>query len=270
MMRTDLAAECLRQSDSLPEGVFYTEQALQQGKITMVEIATEEAQRKIGKPMGLYVTLEASPFWEEDSASPQWIEAVAVGLRQFLPEQGTILVAGLGNREITPDALGPAVAEQVLVTRHLTATFPELRTVAAIVPNVLGKTGLEAAETIRAVTEEVKPSAVIVVDAMASASLERLGTTVQLANTGIIPGAGVLNARKGLNEESLGVPVIAMGIPTVVDLGELLPEPSAEPMMTTPRQIDLLIQRGATFLASCINRALHPSLTLEELLLLQS
>ena len=243
MMRTDLATECLRQSDSLPEGVFYTEQALQQGKITMVEIATEEAQRKIGKPIGLYVTLEASPFWEEDSASPQWIEAVAVGLRQLLPEQGTILVAGLGNREITPDALGPAVAEQVLVTRHLSATFPELRTVAAIAPNVLGKTGLEAAETIRAVTKEVKPSAVIVVDAMASASLERLGTTV---------------------------PVIAMGIPTVVDLGELLPEPSAEPMMTTPRQIDLLIQRGATFLASCINRALHPSLTLEELLLLQS
>ena len=173
MMRTDLAAECLRQSDSLPEGVFYTEQALQQGKITMVEIATEEAQRKIGKPMGLYVTLEASPFWEEDSASPQWIEAVAVGLRQFLPEQGTILVAGLGNREITPDALGPAVAEQVLVTRHLSETFPELRTVAAIAPNVLGKTGLEAAETIRAVTEEIKPSAVIVVDAMASASLEK-------------------------------------------------------------------------------------------------
>lgn len=269
-MRTDLAAECLRSTDFLPEGVLYTEQALDRGKISVVEISNEAAQRKMGKPMGLYITLEGSPFWDESQDSPELAESLAEGLRQLLPQEGSILVVGLGNRDITPDALGPMTAEKILVTRHLEDIFPKLRTVAAIAPSVLGKTGMEAVETVRGVAEEVKPSAVIVVDALAAGSLERLGTTAQLANSGIVPGAGVLNARKALNRETLHVPVIAVGIPTVVDLSNLCPEAGVEPMMTTPRQIDLLIRRGANFLGLVINRALHPQLSQEELLLLQS
>ena len=269
-MRTDLAAECLQSTEQLPEGVFCHRQTLSEGEIVIVEIASEEAEKKIGKPRGLYITVESAPFWDERVDISDLAEAAAEALRQLLPEKGTILVAGLGNRDITPDALGPLTAEKVLVTRHLEDIFPDLRTVAAIVPNVLGKTGMETVETIGAVTEEVKPAAVIVVDALAAGSLERLGSTVQIADSGIVPGAGVFNGRKALNRETLQVPVIALGIPTVVDLANLCEEIGGEPMMTTPRQIDLLIQRGAAFLALAINRALHPQLTKEELILLQN
>lgn len=269
-MRTDLAAECLRKSTKLPEGVFSCRQPLGNGAVELVEILDERAAKQLGKPKGVYVTLELPPFWDEVSETADLAEAAAEGLRQLLPKEGTVLVVGLGNRAITPDALGPCTAEQILVTRRMEAVFPQLRTVAALAPNVLGKTGMEAAETIQAVTEEIQAAAVIVVDALASASLERLGTTVQISDSGIAPGSGVLNQRKALNQESLKVPVIALGIPTVVDLASLCPETDEEPMMTTPRQVDLLIQRGATFLASVINQALHPSLSMEELLFLQS
>lgn len=272
-MRTDLAAECLKKSKTLPEGVIVHTQPLKSGKIELVEILSEEAEREIGKPKGVYVTLELPPFWDESQSVPELAEAAAGGLRQLLPQEGTVLVVGLGNREITPDALGPLTAEQIVVTRHLSGQLsglPELRSVAALAPNVLGKTGMEVVETVRAVTEEIRPSALIVVDALASASLERLGRTVQIANSGIVPGSGVMNARKALNEGTLHVPVIAVGIPTVVDLSNLCQQETGEPMMTTPRQVDLLIRRGGSFLASVINRALHPSLSLEELLLLQS
>ncbi len=269
-MRTDLAAECLQKAQVLPDGVIHHRQPLGSGWLEVVEIQTEDAVRQVGKPRGLYLTLEFTPFWDESEETAQLIEATATSLQELLPEQGIVLVVGLGNREITPDALGPDTAEQILVTRHMSAVFPDLRTVASISPNVLGKTGMETAETVKAVVQEIKPSAVIVVDALASASLERLGSTVQITNSGIAPGSGVLNARKALNQENLGVPVVAVGIPTVVDLSTLLPTTDGESMMATPRQIDLLIRRGSIFLAAAINRALHPSLTQEELLLLQS
>lgn len=269
-MRTDLAVECLNSDKILPEGVSCLTQPLGAGKLTIVEISTEQAQKKIGKPKGMYITMELPPFWDERSDTAQLAEAMAEALRQLLPEQGAILVAGLGNRDITPDALGPLTAEKILVTRHLADVFPDLRTVAAISPNVLGKTGMETVETVRAVTEEVHPAAVIVVDALAAGSLERLGTTVQLADSGIVPGAGVLNARKALNKRTLHVPVIALGIPTVVDLSNLCKDTDGESMMTTPRQVDLLIRRGADFLGLVINRALHPDLSREEILLLQN
>lgn len=264
-MRTDLAAECLDMEQDLPKGIACYRQPLKKGCITLVEVSDEEGARHIGKPQGLYVTLESEPLWLDGDA-PELVEALAGGLSQLLPSEGAILVVGLGNREITADGLGPATAEKIFVTRHLSDSFPDLRQVAALAPNVLGKTGMEAMETISAVVERIHPAAVIAVDAMAAASAQRLGTTVQLANSGIVPGSGVLNARKALNQENLRVPVIALGIPTVVDVGEL----HGEPMMCTPRQIDQLIQRGANLLAMAINRALHPSLTLEELLLLQS
>ncbi len=263
-MRTDLAAECLDMEQELPKGILCHRQPLERGCITLVEVSDEEAARHIGKPMGIYVTLESEPLWQDGDA-PELVEALAGGLLQLLPAEGSVLVVGLGNREITADGLGPATAEKIFVTRHLTEMFPDLRQVAALAPNVLGKTGMEAMEVIQSVVESIHPSAVIAVDAMAAASAQRLGTTVQLANSGIIPGSGVLNSRKALNKENLRIPVIALGIPTVMDMGEL----RGEPMMCTPRQIDQLIQRGAKLLSMAINRALHPSLTLEDLLLLQ-
>lgn len=269
MMRTDLAAECLNSGQALPKGVLCQSRELAKGKITVVEIVDEEGERAVGKPQGVYVTLEGPALWKEGDF-PEMVEALASGLGQLLPPQGAILVVGLGNREITADALGPETAEKIFVTRHLTESFPQLRTVAALSPNVLGKTGMEAMETIAAVVEKIQPKAVIAVDAMAAASIQRLGTTVQLADSGIVPGSGVLNARKALNRQNLHVPVLALGIPTVVDVSELGGEESEEPLMCTPRQIDQLIQRGSNLLAAAINRALHPSLSLEELLFLQS
>ena len=269
-MRTDLASECLKESECMPEGVIFHRQSLGSGAIELAEIISEEAVKKTGKPRGIYITLEIPPFWDESEDTSDFVEAAAEGLKQLIPSEGTVLVVGLGNRDITPDALGPYTAEQILVTRHMESIFPQLRTVASIVPNVLGKTGMEAVETVQAVTEEIQAAAVLVVDALASASLERLGTTIQISDSGIAPGSGVLNQRKALNRETLHCPVIALGIPTVVDLTSLCAEIEGEPMMTTPRQVDLLIQRGATFLATVINRALHPTLSIEELLLLQS
>ena len=264
-MRTDLAAECLNMEQELPRGILCHRQPLEKGAITLVEVSDEEGAKNIGKPMGIYITMETEPLWLHGDA-PELVEALAGGLGQLLPQEGCILVVGLGNREITADGLGPAAAEKIFVTRHLTDHFSDLRQVAALAPNVLGKTGMEAMETIQAVVCSIKPSAVIAIDAMAAASPQRLGCTVQLANSGIVPGSGVMNSRKALNAENLHVPVIALGIPTVTEVGEA----GGEPMLCTPRQIDQLIQRGANLLAMAINRALHPSLSLEELLLLQS
>lgn len=271
-MRSDLAAECLREG-ALPPGVFSTRREVEGGAFTVVEISTESGAKAVGKPRGLYCTLDCGPLWQEQERAPL-TEALAQAIGALLPKEGGVLVVGLGNRELTPDGLGPQTAEKIFVTRGLPeevlGQLPPLRQVWALSPNVLGKTGLEAAETVAALVEATKPAAVLAVDALASGSLERLGSTIQLSNAGIVPGSGVLNSRRGLSEESLGVPVLALGIPTVVDLGNLLAEPLAQPLFTTPRQVDLLIQRGAELLSGAINRALHPALSLEELLLLQS
>lgn len=275
-IRTDLAAEALRHfSKELPQGVAHWEKPLTKGTLTVTEITTPQAAETIGKPMGVYVAMESGPLWQDQGDRPEDMEAVAAGLRMLLPEEGLILVVGLGNREITPDALGPATAEQILATRHLHDPIAEetglshLRKVAALTPNVLGKTGIEAAETVSAVVREIQPTAVIVVDALAAGEVSRLGTVVQMADSGISPGSGVMNRRLALNRETLGVPVIAAGIPTVVDLSNLMDGADSH-IITTPREVDLLIQRGARFLSLCINRALQPQLSLEEIALLLS
>lgn len=268
--RTDLAEECL-QEGTLPSGVQVQKQILGRAELQVVEIRSREAAEQIGKPCGVYITLTLPPLWDEKQPTADLAEVVAEGLRSLLPPNGAVLVVGLGNREITPDALGPLTAEQIFVTRCMGSLFPSFRTVASLAPNVLGKTGLEAMETVRAVVEEVQPAALIVVDALATADLERVGRTVQMTDSGIAPGSGVQNSRQPLNREELNIPVIALGIPTVVDLSAIYSadHQQEETMMTTPRQVDLLIRRGAAFLAAVINRALHPSLSLEELLLLQ-
>lgn len=275
--RTDLALEeAQSRKDNLPPGVALTRRSLEKSTFTVVEITSAQGAEELKKPQGIYLTLESGPIWSDNADSPKDIDAAAAGLRSLLPEEGLVLVAGLGNREITPDALGPSTAEQVLATRHITGAVAQatglsgLRPVACIVPNVLGKTGVEAAETVKALTESLHPAAVIVVDAFAAGEVSRLGTTIQIANTGISPGSGVLNARKELCAATLGVPVVSVGIPTVVDLGSVASLPDARGMMITPREVDLLIHRGARALSLIINRALQPTLSLEDIAFLNA
>ena len=228
-----------------------------------------------------YVTMEVKALSDNIDSNNSLLKQIAKELAALLPKEGTVLAAGLGNRGVTPDALGPLAAERVLATRYIKGELArvtglgDLRPVAVVSPGVLGTTGIEASEVIRAVVEQIKPSAVVAVDALAARSPARLGCTVQISSVGISPGAGVGNARPRIDESTLGVPVVSMGIPTVVDaatlasdlLGKDAPEqvtPRGASMMVTPREIDLIISRGARLLGMAINCALNPALTVEE------
>jgi spore protease len=264
--------------DSMREGI----------PVTTVEILNREGEQALGKPCGRYVTLtlEGVARREEDVFG-RAIRAIAGELTPMLervPADGLVLVVGLGNRAITPDAVGPKVHEHTLVTRHLVAGMPEhfgdMRPVASLAAEVLGNTGMESGDLVRAVCDKLCPACVIAVDALASRSLDRLCRTVQLTDTGIIPGSGVGNHRQGLNQESLGVPVVAVGVPTVVDgatlaadlLGlEECPNLNAgRELMVTPRDIDSQVDDLAKIIGYGINLALQPGMTVEDLDLLLS
>lgn len=279
-VRTDLAMEsaaAYRQHP--PEGIQFREETLEGIHVTHVEITTDQAASLLGRHLGHYVTVEFSPEKEDAQALAH---ALAKILQPWLPQTGCILVVGLGNDRMTPDALGPRAVRKILATRHLPPDFAQktglegLRPVAALAPGVLAQTGMESSELVHSVVKDISPSAVIVIDAMAARAYQRLGRTIQLADSGISPGAGVDNARKELSKSTLGVPVISMGIPTVVDGGTLACElcglkddsalpPSARQLTVTPRDIDSMIERGAKQLSLGINAALQPHLTLEEI-----
>lgn len=276
MIRTDLACEAAvftpaekNSSHSLP-GIARRSYELPGCIVGEVAVTSVRGAELVGKPRGRYLTVEPeclkAGFSDEGQAGA---EGVAWCLRELLGEKlpRSVLVAGLGNREITPDAIGPWVVESVLVTRHLKGALGEtFRPVAAVSPGVLGTTGVETGELIRGVVDKIRPDLVIAVDALAARSMERLCTTIQLADTGIVPGSGVGNARKALNEETLGVPVIAMGVPTVVDCATLAEELTGqEPegdspagdLMVTPRNIDSQGRAAARVIAMGINLALQ-------------
>ena len=237
-IRTDLALEV---RESFPEdnveikGVILTEDYDEENKIrvTTVEIKDNAGAKAMEKPIGTYITIEAPELndsAEEDYHKPV-SEVIAKNLRRLTGKlsKDDILVVGLGNREVTPDALGPQVVDNLFVTRHLIREFGEdfkeknhLGSVSAISPGVMAQTGMETLEIIKGVIRETNPKLVIVIDALASRSINRLNTTVQIADTGISPGSGVGNNRKALNEESLGVKVIAIGVPTVVDAATIV------------------------------------------------
>jgi spore protease len=266
-VRTDLAEEAasLWQGGEA-SGVHQRTRRVEGCAVTEVEITTPEGAEQVGKPMGKYVTIHLPS--EAQTEKPG---ALALGqelshlLNGGVKPDEPVLVAGLGNRAITPDAIGPWCVENILVTRHLEAEFPGFFTpVSAISTSVLGKTGVESGELLHALVEKLRPSLVIAVDALAARSVERLCNTVQLADTGIVPGSGVGNARKALNRETLGVPVIAVGVPTVVDaltLAEELtgvsPSPTVERMIVTPREIDRQAAACAHLVATGINLALQ-------------
>lgn len=281
-IRTDLAVECLSETGpSLPQGVRRENETIGQTLVTRVTIETPQGASSIGKPMGQYVTVETTPFHRFTSDFADQVKIVGDEIKALLPD-GPALVVGLGNSAITPDALGPEVIHLIFATRHLQkdfasiSGFEHLRGAAAIAPGVLGQTGIETAEIISAIVREIKPSAVVVIDALASREIARLGATVQISDTGIAPGSGVANHRRELTEKTLGVPVIAVGVPTVVDMNTIaedladgqpvsLPEKGRN-MMVTPREIDTIIENAAKTVAFGINLALQPSLSLDDVI----
>ena len=286
-IRTDLAVEAealQRESGDLP-GVRSVRERRGSFSVTTVEVLDERGEAALGKPVGRYVTLELDAFLRrEENAFSEAAALLAQALRGMLPleKTGNCLVVGLGNRSITPDAVGPDAVDFVLVTRHLKERMPEdfpfFRPVSALCSGVLGTTGIESSDLVRAVVQRLRPDAVIVIDALASREPRRLCRTVQLSDTGIVPGSGVGNARQAISREVLGVPVIAVGVPTVVDAATLTLDLAARAgadlhsadfgeagnMIVTPRDIDKYVRDAAKLIGYGINLALHDGLTVED------
>lgn len=271
-IRTDLALEAKalweKSAGETTElaGVKARERKVDGLTVTQVDILDEQGQIALGKPVGHYVTVDL-PRFDRDVLRPA--RAVAQELTGLLRgREGSVLVVGLGNRAVTPDALGPRVAEHLFLTRHLIANLPaqfgDCRQVSAVTPGVLATTGVESLELVRGAVSHVQPELVIAVDALAAGSMERLCRTVQLADTGIVPGSGVGNRRAAFSQETLGVPVISIGVPTVVDASALC-ESADERMIVTPRDIDAQIAWMGSVLAGAINYALHPAFSHEEI-----
>ena len=256
--------------------------------VSTVKVLDAKGESALGKPRGSYVTLTLEGLSaREEGIFQRAVRAVAgevAGLMGAVPEGGLVLVAGLGNRAITPDAIGPKVHQNTLVTRHLVRQMPEhfgsLRPVASLAAEVMGTTGVESGELVRAVCEKIQPACVVAVDALASRSLKRLCRTVQIADTGITPGSGVGNHRMGLTRDTLGVPVIAIGVPTVVDGATLaadllgtddLPDLGEDrDLLVTPKDIDSQVNDLAKVIGYGLSMALQPGISVEELELLLS
>ena len=266
-------------------GVKATEKKIQGYPVTRVDILDQEGEAALGKPAGSYRTLDLTAFWQRgDGFFDRAVRAVGQQVKELTPDSGPVLVVGLGNRAMTPDAVGPLAADSVLITRHLISAMPKhfsgFRPVAVFRSGVLGTTGVESAEAVRGLVAEVQPALVIAVDALASRRCERVCTTVQLSDTGIVPGSGVGNHRSALNQETLGVPVYAVGIPTVVDaatlaadlleesgLTEVNPErlrQGQQTLMVTPRDIDQQVRDLSKVVGYGINWALQ-DLEIEEI-----
>ncbi|MDR3210267.1 MAG: GPR endopeptidase [Oscillospiraceae bacterium] len=291
--RTDLAVEAKEiwaqgERAGTLTGVVSQDKTRDGFAVTTVRITDERGAAALGKPVGTYVTVELDRFiYREDDAFELGARALAAELTALLGAgaRESVLVVGLGNKAITADAIGPATVRSTMVTSHLVDRLPEtfgtLRRVYALEAGVMGTTGIESARLVRAVSESIRPDRVLVVDALASRSLKRICRTVQLADTGIVPGSGVNNAREGLNSETLGVPVIAVGVPTVVDAGTLAAdiveragatgidlaelESFGEGLIVTPKEIDGNVGDISKLVGYAINMALHPDLTLNDI-----
>jgi len=277
-MRTDLALEArelfLKNAD-IKDKILSSKNKKDNIIIQSVEILDERTSQVIKKPVGKYITLESEDFKLSD---PALIKKASYVLKEQLLNilktisYKTILIVGLGNRNITSDALGPQVISKVMVTRHLKEYMPEhidddIMPVSAISPGVLGITGIETNDIISAVCKKVNPDLVFVIDALASSSPKRIATTIQITDTGINPGSGVGNNRKEISKNSLGIPVIAIGVPTVVDLVSVV-SPSdknnfEKDFFVTPKEIDRLIENLSKIIANGINLSLHNNIDLE-------
>ncbi|MBQ4629607.1 MAG: GPR endopeptidase [Clostridia bacterium] len=306
---TDLAIESAALKDmnrtKTVEGVKCDNYEKEHVSVTKVEIVTDDAAEKIGKPIGNYVTLDVPKLRENVSeAFDSAKEVLTNELKEMLclKKDQTVLVVGLGNRFVTPDALGPKVVDRLLVTRHLYGVLPDeltktMTSLCAVSPGVLGITGIETGEIIKGICDKIKPDLVVAIDALASRKTSRISTTFQIADTGIVPGSGIGNKRKGLTKDTLGVPVVAIGVPTVIDAAavasdaiELLIEavktntkkgsplyeavnafdndnrynliceilsPSAGDLIVTPKEVDSIIDEVSKIIADSINSAVN-------------
>lgn len=300
------------QENKTPPGVVLENAGDDDVKITRIRITSPTGEASIGKPMGNYITLEIPNLRDNDpDLNKKTIDLMAKELISLLQlkEKSTILVVGLGNWNVTPDALGPKVISDLMVTRHLLEYMPEhvdegVRPVCAITPGVLGINGIETGEIVKGIVDRIKPDYLIAIDALAARSMERVSTTIQIADTGIAPGGGVGNKRMELSNSTLGMPVIAIGVPTVVDAAtltndamdlvidsmikeapegtdfynmlkgidrekkyELLKEalnPFVGHLIVTPKEIDDIISRVAKVVANGLNMALHQGITLQD------
>ena len=282
--RTDLALEAqelwkesAEKTTRLP-GVRARTRRREGWPITRVEILNDTGAKALGKPVGTYVTVDLTAFRDRrEDFFGRAVRALGAELRELLPQEGTALVVGLGNRAMTPDAVGPQTLDHLLVTRHLLRAMPQqfsgLRPVAAVRTGVLATTGLESAELVRGAAETVRPDFIVAVDALAARRMARVCATIQISDTGIAPGSGVGNRRMALNQDSLGVPVFAVGIPTVVDgatlaadlmeeagVPELDPEAlrgRGQPLMVTPQDIDARVRDLSKVVGYALNWALQ-------------
>ena len=285
-MRTDLAIEARELVGDRVAGTDYREYRENGMKISRLTVKTQRAGQLLGKDAGTYITVEMPSLTDNFTETDERIKTIGREIRRLLPVNGLLLVAGLGNEEITPDSLGPKTGARVLATRHITgelaraAGLDRLRPVAVMNTGVTGQTGIETGEYILSVVKRIRPNAVIAVDALASRRIERLGKTVQISDAGISPGAGVGNHRTRINKETIGVPVIAIGVPTGVDAqtfaGDLLsdsavrrsavlPDRNVRQMIVIPREIDLLTERASRLLAFSLNAAMQNAFDLREL-----
>lgn len=254
-VRTDLALEAresISEADSELRGVrveeYYKEQ--EDVRVTKVMIDTKNAAKAMGKPVGIYVTMEAPAMVEPDEDYHREIsECFAEELINLLPgsdKEQSVLVVGLGNREVTADSLGPQAVDNLFITRHIVREYgkaayncEKMNLISALEPGVMAKTGMETAEIVKGVVQETSPDVLIVIDALAARSIKRLNRTIQITNTGIQPGSGVGNHRNALTEESLGVPVIAIGIPTVVDAATIVSD-ALEKLLEDEKDLDTM------------------------------
>ena len=289
--RTDLAMERTIYPGGIGDGVAVQTQQDGDAEITWVRIESQAAADRLGKAMGTYWTMTHPelPYLNPEERI-EIAKKIAQTLRLMLPARGDVLVLGLGNRRMTADALGDRVVSGILVTRHLKEySKDQLRGVCAMSPGVLGVTGVETAELTNSLVTQLKPAAVLVIDALAAMETSHIGTTIQLTDTGIHPGSGVGNHRMGITRETLNVPVIAMGIPLVVyastivrdalktiiateeevedahDMAEQLVAQNQIDLVVTPRNIDELVAGLADMLALAVNSALQPAYSIDEL-----
>ncbi len=281
-IRTDLASEAKEAANiENIRGISYRETEVCGVAVSDMKIASEEGSSIIGKPVGRYITVECKKSWLlTDEEKENVITALTDYITELVPKgDKSVLVVGLGNRDITPDSLGPRTVDGLIVTRHVKAFNPKLfdsigqEEIAAIAPGVVGQTGIETLELIRGAVERVKPDVVIAVDALAARSVDRLGSTLQLSDTGISPGSGIGNRRREINRTSIGVPVIAIGVPTVVDSSTLVYDAlskagienidsslksvleNGRSFFVSLKESDVAVAESASLISSALNRA---------------
>lgn len=262
-LRTDLVAENNEfiNNEGIKTSAF--------GECTVLElnITDKKTADIFNKPKGKYFTIKFKSFLSLNNTA-DLKDAVLYALDKLIDKslREEVLIIGLGNSDITPDALGPLTADKILATRHINKELRQrlnldsLKNVCALTPGVLGKTGIEAAETVYATAKSVKPSVIIVIDALAASNVENLCCTIQLSDTGISPGSGVNNSRKELSKSTLKIPVVAIGIPTVTDSASVIKSGEDIQMMVTPKEIDSLIDKASEFLSHTLNTFLQPDI----------